>query len=92
MTSTLAALNRICIVIEDWLFPILHQIEHDLFSTPNRVIFILGHGRSGTTNVHKALSSLDGVATGTFYDMLMPSLMLKFVFAPFVKVLDYFYF
>jgi hypothetical protein len=85
----LAFLNRLFIVIEDFLFPSLKQVEHDLFNTPNRLVLIIGHGRSGTTNLHKGLSSLEGVATGHNYDFLMPSLILKYVFYPFVGVLDY---
>jgi hypothetical protein len=85
----LSFVNRLFIVIEDFLFPSLKQVEHDLFNTPNRVIFIIGHYRSGTTNLHKALSSLDGVATGRVFDLVMPSLILKYISYPIVGLLDF---
>jgi hypothetical protein len=56
------------------------------------VVFIIGHGRSGTTNLHKGLASLEGVATGYFFDFLMPSLILKHISYPLVGLLNYFYF
>ncbi len=80
--------NRFLIVLEDLVIPSLKQIEHDLFNTPNRVIFVFGHPRSGTTNIHKGLSSLDGVATGHFYDILMSSLTMKYLCYPIVALLD----
>jgi hypothetical protein len=89
LISHFSFMNRFFIIIEDFLFPSLKQVEHDLFNTPNRLVLIIGHGRSGTTNLHKGLSSLEGVATGHNYDFLMPSLILKYVFYPFAGVLDY---
>jgi hypothetical protein len=86
--SPLSFVNRFFICLEDWLVPSLKQIEHDLVNTPNRVIFVFGHPRSGTTNIHKGLSSLAGVATGHYYDILMPSLTLKYLCYPIVALLN----
>ena len=48
----LFVLNRALIVIEDYLFPHLLQMEVNLFNKPNdNVVMIIGHPRSGTTNV-----------------------------------------
>jgi hypothetical protein len=69
-------MNRFFIVIEDFLFPSLKG--HDLLNTPTRVVFIIGYGRSSTTNLYKGLASQDGVATGHFFEFLMPSLILKY--------------
>ena len=90
--SQLYQWNRFLINLEELLIPGLTKIEHDLFNTPNRVIFVFGHPRSGTTNIHKALSSLDGVATGHYYDILMSSLTMKYLCYPIVSLLDAFFF
>lgn len=41
---------------------------------------MIGHGRSGTTNVQKALG-IKGTC-GTYYDLVFPSLTLKYLFWP----------
>lgn len=86
------AANRICFAVEELLVPRLHEIETDLVNTAGRVIFVLGHARSGTTNVHKALCSLDGVTASRMYHLLVPSLILKYAFAPLSFLLDRFFF
>eukprot|EP00658_Telonema_sp_P-2_P023465 TRINITY_DN19404_c0_g1_i7.p1 TRINITY_DN19404_c0_g1~~TRINITY_DN19404_c0_g1_i7.p1 ORF type:complete len:321 (+),score=71.09 TRINITY_DN19404_c0_g1_i7:280-1242(+) len=47
-----------------------------------RMVWILGHQRSGTTNVHKAVASLPSVQTGTFFDLFFVALTLKYLMWP----------
>ncbi len=69
-----AALNAALMWLEDRLVPGLTTQPLD------RVIFILGHHRSGTTNLHKALRPHPSLRCGTLYDALFPSLYLKRLF------------
>jgi hypothetical protein len=55
----LSILNRTMVMVEDYLFPSLRRIEEEYFNKPNKIVFILGHPRSGTTNIHKAVSGLN---------------------------------
>ena len=58
-----------------------------------KVVFILGHQRSSTTNMHKALSSpIDLTQTGTFFDLVFPSLILKYCFGPLIGLVDRIFF
>lgn len=78
--SVLMGSNRLLMVLEDFLFPDLLKIADEFFTQPNKLVFVTGHQRSGTTNVHKALSSLEGVTTGTMFDLAFPSLIMKYMF------------
>jgi hypothetical protein len=69
-----ALLNTGCMWLEDRLVPGLETLPLD------RVIFILGHHRSGTTNLHKMLASHPNLRCGTMADALFPSLFLKRLF------------
>lgn len=57
--------NRLLMAVEDVIFPGLKAVSEEYFTKRNKLVFITGHQRSGTTNVHKAVSSLKGVSTGT---------------------------
>ena len=41
-------------------------------------MFVTGHHRSASTNIHKTVSSLEGVTTGDQVDAIFPSLLLKY--------------
>lgn len=69
-----SALNGLLMALEDLLVPGLASLPLE------RVIFILGHHRSGTTNLHKALRPHPNLRTGTMFDALFPSLVLKRLF------------
>ena len=84
--------NRFFMMIEDIIFPGLKVIEADFFTKPNTVVFVTGHARSGTTNIHKSLSSLEGVITGTFFDLIFPSLILKYLFSPLIAIVNKIFF
>ena len=38
-------------MIEDYIFPGLKTIDKEFFMQPNKMVFVTGHARSGTTNV-----------------------------------------
>ena len=84
--------NRFLMMIEDIIFPGLKVIEADFFTKPNKVVFVTGHARSGTTNIHKSLSSLEGVITGKFFDLIFPSLILKYLFSPLISIVNKIFF
>ena len=84
--------NRFLMMIEDIIFPGLKVIEADFFTKPNKVVFVTGHARSGTTNIHKSLSSLEGVITGKFFDLIFPSLILKYLFSPLISIVNKLFF
>ena len=77
-------------MIEDWIFPSLKDIEREFFTQPNKLVFITGHARSGTTNLHHALSAIEGVTTGIMFDLMFPSLILKYINTPLKLLLDKF--
>jgi len=84
--------NRFLMAIEDILFPGIDEYAKEVFTQPNKLVFILGHQRSGTTNVHKALSSINGVTTGTQFDLIFPSLILKYVFSHLASGVNWLFF
>ena len=88
----ISAPNRFFMMIEDIIFPRLKVIEKDFFTKPNKVVFVTGHARSGTTNIHKSLSSLEGVITGKYFDLLFPSLILKYLFSPLIAIVNKIFF
>jgi len=63
--TTLVCVNRTLMALEDILFPSLKDIADEFFNHKNKICFVTGHQRSATTNVHKAISSLPDVTTGT---------------------------
>ncbi len=69
-----ALVNRVLMWLEDRLVPGLATVPLD------RIVFLLGHHRSGTTNLHKALRQHPDARCGTMYDVLFPSLVLKRLF------------
>ena len=48
---------RTFLVLDTLLFPGIKDVEKEFFEKPGKVIFVLGHPRSGTTNIHSALNS-----------------------------------
>lgn len=75
-----ASLNHFLIAVEDILFPAIASIGFE------KVVFILGHPRSGTTYLHKALHGVPGVHTSSHYDLWFASLILKIVGRPLVSL------
>lgn len=69
-----AGLNAVLMWFEDLVIPGLATLPLD------RVVFILGHHRSGTTNLHKTLRHHPELRVGTMFDVLFPSLLLKRLF------------
>lgn len=65
LLAAVCALNRSLMTLEDVLFPGLAKVADEYFTKRNRLVFVIGHQRSGTTNVHKAVSSLASCTTGT---------------------------
>ena len=65
-------LNFLLIVIEDFVYP---------FSSIEVVapVFICGHQRSGTTNLHHSLYDSEWVSSFTMVELLLPSYILKAV-------------
>lgn len=66
-----ASLNHFLIAVEDILLPRISSIRFE------KVVFILGHPRSGTTYLHKALHGAPGVETSSLYDLWFASIILK---------------
>jgi hypothetical protein len=67
-------------------------MEQELFNKPNnRVVLIIGHPRSGTTNVQKAFHALGRVGSVYYLDLIMSSLLMKYASAPAMSALDYFF-
>jgi len=87
--SCLAFVNQTLMALEDVVFRDLALT--DFSSESGKLVFILGHQRSGTTNVHKAVSSLQGCTTGTLFDLLFPSLLLKYTLRPMAGLLNRIY-
>lgn len=71
LAYAVSILNRSCMWLEDRLVPSLAEVKFD------RVVFILGHHRSGTTNLHKELRQHPDCTAGTMLDLLFPSLFLN---------------
>lgn len=90
--SLMAPVNRTLMMIEDVMFPGLKTIADEYFTQRNKLVFVTGHQRSGTTNVHKAVSSLDGVITGTQFDAVCPSLLLKYLCGPLMSAINTIFF
>jgi hypothetical protein len=86
--SCLIFVNKFFMMIEDIIFPSLKEIHEEFFNHKNKVVFVTGHQRSATTNVHKAISSLPDVTTGSQFDLLFPSLIMKHIFGPFISIVN----
>ena len=84
-----AILNRTLIVLEEFLVPKLQRIDFEFFQTPNKLVFVLGHPRSGTTNTQKSLSSINDCIWETYFDVVFPSLTLKYLFYPLFQIFNY---
>lgn len=84
LISLLSMVNRTLMCIEDILFRKLRTIEKEYFTKPGKIIFVLGHPRSGTTNLQKGVSSAEGCITGKVVDTIVPSLLLKYATKPFM--------
>ena len=68
------------------------KIEEEFFEKPNRMVFICGHPRSGTTNLQKSMVSRPHTIYGQMKDWLLFPLILKYLFYPIAPVLDYLFF
>jgi hypothetical protein len=78
--------------IEDFIFPSLEEIEKEFFTKPNRLVLVLGHPRSGTTNVQKSLCSLPNSINGTQFDLMAPSLLMKYAVTPLRRVVNWLFY
>jgi len=78
-----AYLNRFLIALEEVIFPRLPNLDL------KNVVFILGHQRSGTTYLHKALHQLPGIHSSSFYDLWFASFILKVIGRPCLPLIDF---
>lgn len=69
--TTISLINRFFMKIEDIFIPQLKKTPLD------NVVFILGHPRSGTTNLQKSLKQHPSCIAGDMFDLIFPSLILK---------------
>lgn len=84
LMSVVAYLNRLLIVIEAFVWPAISEVKFE------KVVFILGHQRSGTTYLHKSLHQLPGVHTSSLYDLWFASFILKIIGRPLLPLIDWF--
>lgn len=71
LCTTVSYINRFFMMLEDFFMPQLQKIPMD------RVVFILGHPRSGTTNLQNALNTHPTCTSGDMIDLIFPSLILN---------------
>ena len=88
----LGVLNKFFMNLEDIFLPSLNRLTHDFFEKPGKVVLVLGHPRSGTTNLQKSLMSLDFTTGGNQYDLVFPSLTLKYLCWPLRRAVNWFFF
>ena len=97
----LLCLNNVCLVIFLKTFAIVDalifgkefkKIEEEFFERPNRVVFICGHPRSGTTNLQKSMVSRPHTIYGQMKDWLLYPVIFKYLFYPIAPILDYLFF
>ena len=81
--------SRTLMVIEDFVFPGLKEIEKEWLDQPGKVIFVLGHPRSGTTNIQSALVSHPDCFSGQVSDIIFASLIQKYAMQPFLFLVDF---
>lgn len=77
--------ERICL-------PGLARIEQEFFNQPNRLVFVCGHPRSGTTNLQKSLVSRPHVVHGHMIDFLLTPLALKYLLFPVARIFNTIFF
>ena len=78
--------------VEDLLFPKIAQVTRDFFEKPGKVVLILGHPRSATTNLQKSMMSAPYTTGGNQYDLVFPSLILKYLCWPFRGLVNWYFF
>lgn len=84
---------RFWIMIEDVIFAsTFEKIEKEFFQQENKMVFVAGHPRSGTTNVQKASTSIGNTISSTFFDQIFPSLIMKYPMMLIVRTLDHLFF
>ena len=87
--SVYALVTRTLCSLDYVLFPGLKQVEREFFERPGKLVFVLGHPRSGTTNIQNAISSLDNCFTGTITDVVCNSLIQKYMLQPFGNAINF---
>ena len=80
--------SRTLYYLEDLFIPKLKEIKAEYFQNPDKVVFICGHARSGTTNLHKCLTSRSNTVCGFQADILMSSVVQKYLLSPLIKIFD----
>ena len=80
--------SRTLYFLEDLLIPRLREIKVEYFENPGKVVFICGHARSGTTNLHKCLTSRPNTVCGIQADIIMSSVVQKYLMSPLIKIFD----
>ena len=75
-------INRLFLLLDYFFIP---SIKNTIVSNP---LFIMGFNRSGTTFFHKFLSRSNQFTIATAWDMILPSIVLKKLFQPFVYILS----
>jgi len=82
MLSAVSGANHLFMPVEDSLLP-------GILETPlDQAVFIIGHQRSGTTHLHKALNSVLQPDYATMFDIACPSLILRVGLSPFRLLVD----
>ena len=87
--SVFSMITRTLCFLDTLLFPGLKDVEKEFFEQPGKLIFVLGHPRSGTTNIQNAISSIDNCFTGTLADVICISLVQKYMLQPFVSAVNF---
>eukprot|EP00466_Bigelowiella_natans_P003097 jgi/Bigna1/131111/aug1.13_g5819 len=76
--------NLVTLQLEDYfLHSVLSRVRTD------NIVFILGHPRSATTSLHHAVLKCDGSCASTYYDILFPSVIMKFLMLPLRYIFDW---
>jgi hypothetical protein len=80
---------RTFLVLDTLLFPGIKDVEKEFFEKPGKLIFVLGHPRSGTTNIHSALITHPNCIHGEMTDLFFPSLLQKYFSQPFAFLVNF---
>jgi len=80
IVSLLVMFARYGMMLDDLVFPSLKEMERQLTNGDDRIVFILGMPRSGTTSTHDAITSHEECTSGISLDVVFPSLLTKFLF------------
>ena len=76
----IAGINAICFVLDPILFPSLRKTEI------REPVFVIGHGRSGTTHLHDLLyQDADRFSCFLMYELFWPSLLPKVLIRRFAR-------